>query len=63
MSLAGHAQVWGGLWEQRVENQNLDKIKLNPWLHVDSSEYTNNKIRKKTVCLKYFIDTQKSGDI
>ena len=44
------AEVWAGLWEQRVGNQNLNKIKSNQWVHVDSNAYTNNKMRNKTVC-------------
>lgn len=55
-------EVWAGLWKQRVTNQNLNKIKLNQWLHVDSNVYTIKKTRSKTVWLKCFIDTQKSKD-
>lgn len=55
-------EVWAGLWKQRVGNQNLNKTKLNLWLHVDSNAYAIKEMRSKTVWLKYFIDTQKSKD-
>lgn len=66
MFLAGHVdvefEVWAVLWQQRVWKSNLNKIKLNQWLHVESNAYTIKKMRFKYVWLKYFIDTQKSKD-
>lgn len=53
-------EVWTRLWDQRIGNQNFNKIKLNPWLHEDSNACTIKKMRSKTVWLKYFIDIQKS---